>query len=313
MKKQLAFLFFAFTALLVGASCSLAQDAMPKVYFTEDISAHGIMKAYQALGRPATGKVAIKLHMGEPGNKYYVDPELIKELVLSTKGSFVDGNTWYGGLRTHTAAHLQAAKDHGFTYAPVDILDSQGEIRLPIRGGKRLKEAVLGSHYRDYDFIISIAHFKGHGVAGFGGTFKNLAIGMASVSGKSSIHRESLTASRYSSSGESFFEKVAEYTKAVVDDRGDKIVYINILNNLSIRCDCSAESPHPEMADIGIVASLDPVAIDKASVDLVYSSPDEGKKHLIERMESRNAVYLLDYAEKLGIGGQKYELVRLDN
>ncbi len=282
-----------------------------KVFMTTDISGEGLMAVYKALNRPATGKVAVKLHFGEPGNTNYLAPELVRKLTLAVRGTFVDSNTYYGGLRANTAAHLQAAKDHGFTYAPVDILDADGEISLPVTGGKRLKKALIGSHYRNYDFIISVAHFKGHTMAGFGGTFKNLAVGMASVKGKGAIHSEPGDG-MFSSTGEAFFEKIVEYTKAVIDAKGDRIVYINVLNNLSVDCDCDANAAHPEMADIGILASLDPVALDKASVDLVYAAPEKERRHLVERIESRNGEYQLIYAEKLGLGSQKYNLVKLD-
>lgn len=289
-----------------------AEDSISQVFMTTDISSDGLIAVYEALGRPATGKTAIKLHMGEPGNTNFLSPELIRELTLSVDGTFVDGNTYYGGSRTKTEAHLQIAKDHGFTYAPVDILDTDGEISLPITGGNRLEEAIIGSHYEDYDFIISIAHFKGHEMAGFGGTFKNLAIGMASINGKSAIHREP-GGSMFSSRGEVFLEKIVEYTKAVIDDRGDNIVYINVLNNLSIDCDCNSNAAHPEMEDIGILASLDPVALDKASVDLIYAAPEEQNKHLVQRIESLKGTHLLDYAEELGLGSQTYELVLIDD
>lgn len=283
-----------------------------KVFMIKEISPSALVKIYQALGEEAQGRVAIKMHMGEAGNKNYLSAELVRELAVLTKGSFVDSNTYYGGSRASTAAHLQTAKDHGFTYAPVDILDAEGEISIPINGGKRLDKALVGSHYANYDYIVSIAHFKGHAMAGFGGSFKNMAIGIASVNGKGAIHRNGNGGGMWSSSGEAFFEKIAEYTKAIADDKKGKIIYINVLNNLSVDCDCDANAAHPQMSDIGILASFDPVAVDKASVDLVYASPDEGRKHLIERIESRKGTYLLNYAEDIGMGTQKYNLVKLD-
>lgn len=284
------------------------SSTVSKVFMTTNITSEGLMKVYNSLNRPAKGKVAIKIHMGEPGNKNYISPNLIRDITLQVNGTFVDANVYYGGPRSTVAGHLQAAKDHGFTYAPVDILDAEGEVLIPIKNGTRLKEAVLGSHYTNYNFIISIAHFKGHSMAGFGGTFKNLAIGMATPKGKGIIHRNQ-GGGAWSSSGEVFLEKVAEYTKAVADDKKDNIVYINVLNNLSVDCDCAANAAHPLMNDIGILASLDPVALDKASVDLIYKAPREESRHLISRIESRKGTHLLDYAEKLGMGSQKYELV----
>ncbi|MDR3336626.1 MAG: DUF362 domain-containing protein [Treponema sp.] len=281
-----------------------------KVYFTRDISGSGLLAAYKALGVPVSGKAAIKLHMGEPGNTNFLAPEIVMGLAGEVKASLVDSNTYYGGSRGTTSGHLQAAKDHGFTFAPVDILDSQGEVRLPIKNGKHQKEAILGSHIMDYDWVISVAHFKGHSQAGFGGTFKNLAIGIASPSGKGSIHNKA-GGGRFNENGEPFFEKIVEYNKALMDAKPGKMLYINVLNNLSVSCDCDARAPKALMGDIGILASTDPVALEKASLDLIYGSPEEGKRHLIERIESRGGIHQIIYAERLGLGSQQYELIRL--
>lgn len=292
---------------------AFAAPGESAVYMTTDISADGVMAVYKALGRPAAGRTAIKVHMGEPGNTNYLSPALVSSLASETKGTFVDSNTAYGGRRASTAAHLEAAREHGFTaVASVDILDADGETKLPIKGGKHLREAVMGSRYNNYDFIISVAHFKGHGMAGFGGTFKNLAIGIASARGKGIVHSGSDGGNIFSSPTAPFLERIAEYTKAVMDDKNGKIVYINVLNNLSVDCDCAANAAHPQMKDIAILASLDPVALDKASVDLIYAAPESERRHLVERIESRDGVYLLKYAEELGLGNQKYQLVRLD-
>jgi uncharacterized Fe-S center protein len=281
-----------------------------KVYFTSDISSGGLLAVYKALGVPVSGKVIIKLHMGEPGNQNYMRPELLRELVNETNAGFGDSNTYYGGARGTVAGHLRAARDHGFTYAPVDILDADGEVRLPIKDGKHLKEAVMGAHIMNYDWIISAAHFKGHSQAGFGGTFKNLAIGIAAPAGKGAIH-SSAGGGRFSSNGEPFFEKIIEYNKALMEAKPGRMLYINVLNNLSISCDCDSRAPHPEMPDIGIMASLDPVALEKASLDQIYQSPSEGKRHLIERIESRGGVHQVTYGERSGLGSQIYELIRL--
>jgi len=241
------------------------QAGGSKVYFTTDISGKGVLDVYRALGVPVSGKVVIKLHMGEPGNENYLRPELVKGLADTVKANLADSNTAYGGRRGNTASHLQAAKDHGFTFATVDILDSDGEVKLPINNNKHLKEAVLGSHIMNYDWIISVAHFKGHSMAGFGGTFKNLAVGIASPAGKRAIHSDSGGA-MFSTRGEPFHEKVVEYNKALMDARPGKMLYINILNNMSVDCDCSARAPKSTITDIGILASLDPVALEKASL-----------------------------------------------
>jgi uncharacterized Fe-S center protein len=281
-----------------------------KVYFTADISGKGLMDVYQALNTPVSGRVAIKLHMGEPGNENYLRPEIVRDLVLSVNGSLVDSNTYYGGPRAQTAGHLQAAKDHGFTFAPVDILDTDGDVRIPINGGFQLKEAILGSHIMNYDWIISVAHFKGHSMAGFGGTFKNLAIGIASPRGKKAIH-DNEGGGMFSTSGPAFFEKIIDYNAGLMQARNGKMLYINVLNNLSISCDCDARAPHADMADIGILASLDPVALEKASLDQIYARPEEERQHLVDRIESRQGGLQVIYAEKAGLGSQQYELIKL--
>lgn len=284
------------------------------VYITTDISPDGLMNVYHALNRTPTGTVAIKVHMGEAGNTNYLSPDLIRPLTLAVNGTFVDCNTAYGGARASTAMHLQTAKDHGFTYAPVDILDADGEIALPVTNGTRLTEALVGSHYQNYDSLISISHFKGHAMAGFGGTFKNLGVGLSSVNGKHIVHSSdaSTTGNLFSATTNQFLEQVAEAAKAIIDNKSEHILYINVLNNLSVDCDCDGNAAHPEMADIGILASLDPVAIDQASVDLIYAAPREQSRHLIERIESRNGTHVLDYAENLGLGSKTYTLVNLD-
>ena len=281
-----------------------------KVYFTADISARGILAAYKALGVNVSGKVAIKLHMGEPGNKNYLRPELLQDLTNTVKGSFVDSNTAYGGRRGDTASHLQSAKDHGFTYAPVDILDAGGTVKLPIKNGKHLTEALLGSNIMNYDWIISVAHFKGHSMAGFGGTFKNLAIGIATPEGKRAIHSDPGGA-MFSTTGEAFFEKVIEYNMALMNAKPGKMLYINILNNMSVDCDCSARAGAPVMPDIGVLASTDPVALEKASLDLIYARPEDERRELVQRIESRGGTHQVIYAERMGLGKQTYELIRL--
>jgi uncharacterized Fe-S center protein len=280
-----------------------------KVYFTKDISGQGLLAVYRALGVPVSGKVAIKLHMGEPGNQNYLRPEIVRPLVDLVKANLVDSNTYYGGARGTTAGHLQAARDHGYTFATVDILDSEGEVRIPIKNGKHQKEAILGSHIMNYDWILSVAHFKGHTQAGFGGTFKNLAIGIASPQGKGTIHGG--PGGGWSSSGELFLEKIIEYNQALMDAKPGRLLYINVLNNLSVSCDCDARAPHAEMADIGIMASLDPVALEKASLDQIYARPESERRHLVERIESRGGIHQVVYGEQVGLGSQKYELINL--
>jgi uncharacterized Fe-S center protein len=282
-----------------------------RVYMTRDISARGLLAAYRSLAVTAAGKVVIKLHMGERGNTNYLNPALLRDLVSETGGTFADSNTYYGGARGTTAGHLAVAREHGFNYAPVDILDADGEKHLPVRGGKQLTEAIVGAHITNYDWIISVAHFKGHSMAGFGGTFKNMAVGIASPAGKGAIHRAGEGAGGFSSSGEPFFEKIVEYNRAVLDAMNGKILFINVLNNLSISCDCDGRAPKAELPDIGILSSADPVALEKASLDQIYAQPANLRKSLVDRIESRGGAYQISYAEQIGLGSSHYELVQI--
>ncbi len=293
------------------------EEGASIVYMTEDISPEGLMRIYEALGREADGKVAVKVHMGEPGGNNYLKPDLIKDLVVSVDGTFVDSNTAYGGLRTSTAAHMQAAEDHGFTaYTSVDILDSEGYISLPIENGKHLTEDLVGSHYENYDFIMVISHFKGHAMGGFGGAIKNISIGFANPQGKNLIHNAGTSDKNswlYGSyDQDAFLESMAEAAKAIIDNAKDNILYINIMNNLSIDCDCDPHPAAPVMEDIGILASLDPVALDRACVDQIYAADEKTSATLRNRIEIKNGTHTLDYAEELGIGMQKYNMVKLD-
>ena len=296
-----------------------AETAPAKVYMTRDISPAGLKAVYEALGRKAEGKrVAVKLSTGEPGGHNFLQPALIGEFVRSIDGTIVECNTAYGGGRAATEDHLKAAADHGFTaIAPVDIMDAEGEVRLRVAGGRHLTYDIVGSHYPAYDFTVVLSHFKGHVMGGFGGAIKNIAIGIASSAGKAWIHSAGRTTDVSKVWGDlppqdDFLESMAEAAKAIVDHCGDRILYISVMNNLSVDCDCDADPEPPRMGDIGILASLDPVALDKACVDQVYASKDEGKVHLIERMESRHGIHTLEHAEALGIGSQQYELVDLD-
>ena len=258
----------------------------------------------------------MKLSTGEPGGHNFLQPALIKDLVQKVKGTIVECNTAYGGGRADTENHLKAAKDHGFiAIAPVDIMDAEGEVALPVKGGKHLKEDFVGSHYLNYDFTVVLSHFKGHAMGGFGGAIKNISIGIASSAGKAWIHSAGKTKGNPWGNlppQDDFLESMAEAAKAIVDHCGDKILYISVANNLSVDCDCDSSPEDPKMGDIGILASLDPVALDKACTDLVRASEDHGKIHLIERIDSRNGMHTLEYGEKIGLGSQKYELVKLD-
>ena len=316
-------ILFSVLSTVTGMNCANAQEQksdgntnVPKVYMFKEISPENLVKIYEALGREATGKVAVKLSTGEPGGHNFLQPALIKDLVQKVKGTIVECNTAYGGGRADTENHLKAAKDHGFTaIAPVDIMDAEGEVALPVKGGKHLKEDFVGSHYLNYDFTIVLSHFKGHAMGGFGGAIKNISIGIASSAGKAWIHSAGKTKGNPWGNlppQDDFLESMAEAAKAIVDHCGDKILYISVANNLSVDCDCDSSPEDPKMGDIGILASLDPVALDKACTDLVRASEDHGKIHLIERIDSRNGMHTLEYGEKIGLGSQKDELVKLD-
>lgn len=297
---------------------SSQQNDTSVVYMTSEISPEAIVKLYKALGREATGKVAIKISTGEPGGHNFLQPSLIADLVRLTDGTIVECNTAYEGRRFTTEDHRRAAEEHGFTaIAPVDIMDAEGEVRLPVEGGKHLTYDIVGSHYPDYDFTVILSHFKGHAMGGFGGAVKNMSIGIASSNGKSHIHsagRLDSVAGLWDNLAEqdAFLESMAEAAKAIADHCGDSIIYISVANNLSVDCDCDASPEDPKMGDIGILASLDPIALDKACTDLVRSSEDPGKEHLIERIDSRHGMHTLDYGEKIGLGSQTYKLVKLD-
>ncbi|MDR0401089.1 MAG: DUF362 domain-containing protein [Treponema sp.] len=285
-----------------------------KVYMTRDISPAGLAAVYQALGRRLPGKVAVKISTGEPGGHHFLSPDLIKDLVQSVKGTIVESNTAYGGRRASTAMHKQVARDHGFTaIAPVDILDEDGSVNLPFPRGKNIKEDMVGSHFTNYDSYMVLSHFKGHSMGGFGGALKNISIGIASSTGKAWIHSGGTSRTNpWGGRQDAFLESMAEASGAIMEYLGDRILYINVMNHLSIDCDCSSNPAPPELDDIGILASLDPVALDKACVDQIYASDTRRSASLRQRIESRNGVHILDHAESLGLGSQDYDLVMID-
>lgn len=292
---------------------ALTASSPSRVYMTTSISAEAITQIYAALDRQANGNVAVKISSGEPGGHNFLQPELIAPLVAEVAGTIVECNTAYGGGRANTQAHLRVMEDHGFTaIAPVDIMDADGSISLPITGGTHLSEDLVGANFTNYDFVVNLAHFKGHAMAGFGGVIKNMSIGIASSSGKSLIHSAGTQTTGFglNTPQDDFLESMAEAAKGVADYLGENIVYINVMNNLSVDCDCDSSPAAPTMNDIGILASLDPVAVDQACVDLVYAAPDGGD--LIQRMESRNGIHTLEHAEEIGLGSRSYELVSID-
>ena len=284
------------------------------VYMTEDISPEGLVAVYEKLNWKAKGKTAVKVSTGEPPASNYLDPNLIKDLVQSVDGTIVECNTAYGGDRSSTALHRQVAKDHGFTkIAKVDIMDSAGSMALPVKNGTHLDKNYVGKNFKKYDSFLVLSHFKGHMMAGFGGAIKNISIGIASSKGKSYIHSGGTSTSGFDGEQDDFLESMAEAGKAVSDSLGNgkNIVYVNVMNNLSIDCDCDGNPAKPKMKDIGILASTDPVALDQACVDLVYKQKKGDGASLVERIESRNGLLTLEYAEKIGLGSRNYSLVNV--
>lgn len=318
MMKKICMISFVLHFAAAGSGCASGNDkkaaeaAPAKVYMTRDISPAGMKAVYEALGRKAEGKkVAVKLSTGEPGGNNFLQPALIGDLVKSVKGTIVECNTAYGGGRAKTEDHLKAAADHGFTaIAPVDIMDAEGEVRLPVEGGRHLKYDIVGSHFPEYDFVVVLSHFKGHAMGGFGGAIKNISIGIASAEGKSHIHSGGTGGSMWSGSQDAFLSSMAEAGKSVVDYMEGNMLYINVMNRLSVDCDCDSSPAEPDMHDIGILASMDPVALDQACIDLVYAAPDGDS--LVQRIESRNGLLTLEHAEEIGLGRRTYELVSLD-
>ncbi|MCM1193958.1 MAG: DUF362 domain-containing protein [Butyrivibrio sp.] len=288
----------------------VANGDTPIVYMTTDISPEGLMAIYEALGAEPTGEIAVKISTGENGSNY-LRPELIGDLVQELDATIVECNTAYGGQRANTAMHYQLAEDHGYTaIADVDIMDEDGSMTLEVSGGDNLTENYVGAHFADYDYYVILSHFKGHAMAGYGGAIKNISIGIASSEGKTHIHTGGRGGSMWSADQDSFLESMAEAGKSVTDYLGGNILYINVMNRLSVDCDCDGNPSEPDMHDIGILASFDPVAVDQACIDLVYSAEDG--QSLINRIESRNGLHTLEQAEKIGLGSREYQLVLID-
>ena len=289
-----------------------AAQGTPVVYMTREITPEGLMAVYQALQWEPQGRVAVKLSTGEPPASNYLRPELIAGLVQSLDSTIVECNTAYGGSRAETAMHYQVAEDHGFTaIADFQILDEDGSMTLPVQGGTRLSENYVGAAFDDYDSYLVLSHFKGHSMAGYGGAIKNISIGLGSSEGKAWIHSagSSLT-NPWGGDQDAFLESMAEAGKSVSDYLGDQIVYINVMNRLSVDCDCDGNPAEPDMHDIGILASTDPVALDQACIDLVYGAEDG--QSLVNRIESRNGLHTLEHAQQIGLGSRSYELVSID-
>ena len=284
------------------------------VYFTSDISAEGLVRIYEALGWTPSGKTAVKISTGEPPASNYLRPELIGDLVQKLDGTIVECNTAYGGSRASSAMHRQVAEDHGFTaIADFDLMDEEGEVEWPVTGGIRLDKIIVGSHAENYTDWVILSHFKGHAMAGFGGAIKNVGIGISSPSGKVYVHSAGTrtSGSIMHSDQDEWLEALAEMVSGFRDHVGEEhIIYINVMNRLSVDCDCDGHPDEPDMHDIGILASFDPVALDQACVDLVYQAPDS--EALVNRIESRNGIHTLEHAEEIGLGSRSYELVSID-
>lgn len=291
-----------------------SNENTPVVYMTSEISPKALVNIYSKLGFKPEGKVAVKMSTGEPPSSNYLRPELIKDLVQSVDGTIVECNTAYNGSRAETEMHKQVIKDHGFTdIADVDIMDENGDMAIPVSNGQVLKENFVGKNLEKYDSMITLSHFKGHAMGGFGGAIKNMSIGIASREGKSWIHTGGVTKdSPWGGNQDKFLESMAEATDSVIDYMDGKIVYINVMNRISIDCDCNGNPAEPDMHDVGILASTDPVALDQACIDIVYSAPREESGTLIARIEDRNGLHTLEHAEKIGLGSRKYNLVNID-
>lgn len=287
------------------------QGETSVVYMSENISSDSLIAIFDALGAQIEGNVAVKLSTGEPGSNY-LRTDLIGDLVQSfDHPTIVECNTAYGGQRASTAMHYQVAEDHGYTaIADVDIMDEEGSMTLPVSGGTHLSENYVGSHFANYDYYVVLSHFKGHAMAGYGGAIKNISIGIASSEGKAHIHSGGTGGSMWSGNQAAFLESMAEAGKSVADYLDGNILYINVMNRLSVDCDCDSSPAEPDMHDIGILASFDPVALDQACIDLVYSAEDGAS--LIQRIESRNGLLTLEHAQEIGLGSRTYQLVNID-
>lgn len=285
-----------------------------KVYFTKEITPESVVKIYESLGVNLPGKVAVKLHSGEEGNQNYIRPEFVKAIIDKVNGTVVECNTAYEGERNTTQKHLKLMEKHGWSkYFNVDLLDAEGpDMVIDIPNGKRITKNYLGKNIKNYDSMLVLSHFKGHPMGGYGGALKQLSIGCASGFGKAYIHGAGKPENLWTTEQNAFLESMADAASSVHDMFKGKIVYINVMCNLSVDCDCCAVAEDPCMKDIGILASLDPIAIDQACIDLIVNSNDPGKEHFLERVNSRNGIHTIEVSEEHGFGTRQYELINLD-
>ncbi len=285
-----------------------------KVYFTKTITPEAVLGLYQQLGKELPGRVAIKVHSGEPGNQNFLRPEFWKSIIAHVGGTITECNTAYEGGRDTTERHVATMKAHGWSQMyPVDLLDAQGpDLELPIPNGKVIQKNYVGKDIRNYDSLLVLSHFKGHPMGGYGGALKQLSIGVASAYGKKYIHGVGKPENFWTADRDSFLEAMADAASSVMEFFGGNAVYVNVMKNMSVDCDCCSVAEDPCMADIGVLVSDDPVAIDQACLDLVYASGDPGRDHLIERIESRNGVHTIEAAAALGLGSREYDLIQVD-
>lgn len=284
-----------------------------KVYFTKNITPDNMIKMYEAVGKKLEGKIAVKVHSGEEGNKNYLRPEFMKPIVEYVNGTIVECNTAYEGQRDTTEKHIKLLKNHGWSeHFNVDLMDAEGpDLEIEIPNGTVIKKNFLGKNIKNYDSMLVLSHFKGHPMGGYGGALKQLSIGCASSFGKAYIHGAGNPDEIWTSDHDKFLESMADSASSVVEYFKGNIVYINVMCNMSVDCDCCEKAEDPCIKDIGILASLDPVAIDEACIDLVKNSNDPGKEHFLERVNSRNGTHTIDVAAELGIGTKEYELINL--
>ncbi len=311
---------------LFVALLSAGAHAQSKVYFTREITPESLVKIYKSLGVEAEGRVAVKISTGEGGNTHYLKPTLIRNLVEEVNGTIVECCTAYGGTRQDKGQHWQTIHEHGFdSLFAVDIMDEYDQIRIPVQDRKHIKYDIVGGHLPNYDFMINLAHFKGHAMGGFGGVLKNASIGVASTAGKAYIHSAGKTDDAKLAwtpeniaagpTQDHFLESMAAAAQAVHNYMNGKVIYINVMNNMSVDCDCDGHPAEPKLKDMGILASLDPVAVDQACLDKVFNyqgKPGDDNKPLIERINRQHGTYITDYAEKIGLGSKKYELIDID-
>lgn len=290
-----------------------------KVYFTKEITPKSLIKIYETLGVELKGKVAVKLSSGEPGGHHFLDPNLIKDLVHKVNGTIVECNTAYGGKRDKAQDHWKTIKNHGFMdIATVDIMDEEEDMSIPVKNGFHLNEDYVGEHLKNYDSMLVLSHFKGHAMGGFGGALKNISIGIGSSKGKLWIHSAGKSTNQAEvwknlPQQDDFLESMADASEAVINYMGkENMLYISVANNLSVDCDCDSNPHAPEMADLGIFASTDPVALDQACYDAVVNAEDPGKAALIERMDSRHGIHTVEAANQLGLGNREYEILNID-